>query len=197
MKPSALNSRTVALMLYCPNGGESERGVHRRASTAGTSAESERGELQARQTPHQHGAWCGGATRRTRRNTVATPSLMMEVGPSGLAARSQLVSNLAVAQLLVCFLAGLLRPDSFVVAPLVALYADTYVPGPPCCAYGLRVPASSMLYVPEAQGSLPRGGTTVRTPCAYQPQACHTYRGTPGGALRGAGTGQARHRAEG
>ena len=48
---------------------------------------------------------------------------MMEVGPSGLAARSQLVSNLAVAQLLVCFLAGLLRPDSFVVAPLVALYA--------------------------------------------------------------------------
>ena len=48
---------------------------------------------------------------------------MMEVSPSGLAARSQLVSNLAVAQLLVCFLAGLLRPDSFVVAPLVALYA--------------------------------------------------------------------------
>jgi len=119
---------------------------------------------------------------------------MMEVSPSGLAARSQLVSNLAVAQLLVCFLAGLLRPDSFVVAPLVALYADTYVPGPPCCAYGLRVPASSMLYVPEAQGSVSRGGTTV---CAYQPQACHTYRGTPGGALRGAGAGQARHRAEG
>ena len=48
---------------------------------------------------------------------------MMEVSPSGLAARSQLVCNLAVAQLLVCFLAGLLRADSFVVAPLVALYA--------------------------------------------------------------------------
>ena len=46
---------------------------------------------------------------------------MMEVSPSGLAARSQLVCNLAVAQLLVCFLAGLLRADSFVVAPLVAL----------------------------------------------------------------------------
>ena len=48
---------------------------------------------------------------------------MMEVVPSGLAARIQLVSNLAVAQLLVCFLASLLRADSFVVAPLVALYA--------------------------------------------------------------------------
>ena len=27
--------------------------------------------------------------------------------------------------------------------------------------YGLRVPASCVLYVPEAQGSLARGGTTV------------------------------------
>ena len=32
-----------------------------------------------------------------------------------------------------------------------------YVPEPPYCTYGLRVPASCVLYVPEAQGSLPRG----------------------------------------
>ena len=64
----------------------------------------------------------------TRHNPQTAPrrrvcGTMMEVSPSGLAARSQLVCNLAVAQLLVCFLAGLLRADSFVVAPLVALYA--------------------------------------------------------------------------
>ena len=29
--------------------------------------------------------------------------------------------------------------------------------GPPCCAYGLGAPASCVLYVPEAQGSLPPG----------------------------------------
>ena len=29
--------------------------------------------------------------------------------------------------------------------------------GPPYCAYGLRVPASCVLYAPEAQGSLPQG----------------------------------------
>ena len=38
----------------------------------------------------------------------------------------------------------------------VALEADTCIPGPPCCTYGLCVPASCLLYVPEAQGSLPR-----------------------------------------
>ena len=32
--------------------------------------------------------------------------------------------------------------------------ADTYVPEPPYYTYGLCVPASSILYVPEAQGSL-------------------------------------------
>ena len=48
---------------------------------------------------------------------------MMDISPSGLAARSQLVSNIAVAQLLLCFIASQLRADSFVVAPLVALYA--------------------------------------------------------------------------
>ena len=35
----------------------------------------------------------------------------------------------------------------------VAFLADTYVPGPLCCAYGPRVPASCGLYVPRAQGS--------------------------------------------
>ena len=35
------------------------------------------------------------------------------------------------------------------------------VPGPPYCTYGLRVPASRMLYVPKAQGSLPRAATAV------------------------------------
>ena len=38
---------------------------------------------------------------------------------------------------------------------------------------GLRVPASCVLHVPEAQGNLPR---TVRTPHKYQPRACRTYR---------------------
>ena len=37
--------------------------------------------------------------------------------------------------------------------------ADTYVPGPPHCTHGLRVPACCVLYGPEAQGSLPRGAT--------------------------------------
>ena len=39
----------------------------------------------------------------------------------------------------------------------------TYVPGPPYCTYGL--------HVPEAQGSLSRVGTTVRTLYTYQPPA--------------------------
>ena len=52
-----------------------------------------------------------------------------------------------------------------------------YAPGPPYCTYGLRVPASCVLYVPEAQGSLPPGASTaVRTPYTYQPRACRTYR---------------------
>ena len=33
--------------------------------------------------------------------------------------------------------------------------ADTHAPGAPRCTYGLRVPASCLPYVPEAQGSLP------------------------------------------
>ena len=55
-------------------------------------------------------------------------------------------------------------------APGVHACADTYVPGPPYCTYGLHVPASWVACVPEAQGS------TVRTPYAYQPPACRTYR---------------------
>ena len=54
--------------------------------------------------------------------------------------------------------------------------ADTHVPGPPYCTYGLRVPASSVLYVPEAQGSLPRAPllyvccmhNSLRACCAYR-----------------------------
>eukprot|EP00964_Phaeocystis_antarctica_P150597 scaffold118035_cov63-Phaeocystis_antarctica.AAC.3 len=37
----------------------------------------------------------------------------------------------------------------------------------------LRVPASCVAYVPEAQGSC---CATVRTPYAYQPRPCRTYR---------------------
>ena len=56
--------------------------------------------------------------------------------------------------------------------------ADTYVPAPPCCTYGLRVPASCVLYAPRhkaawgveprrARTSLGRAGRTA-------------YRGTTG-----------------
>ena len=41
--------------------------------------------------------------------------------------------------------------------------------------YGVRVPASCVLYVPKAQGSLPKRPRTVRTSYAYQPRACHTH----------------------
>ena len=41
--------------------------------------------------------------------------------------------------------------------------ADTYVPEPPYYTYGLCVPASSILYVPEAQGSLLPGRQGART----------------------------------
>ena len=37
---------------------------------------------------------------------------------------------------------------------LVGPMLTTYVPEPPCCTYGLRVPASCVLYVSEAHGSL-------------------------------------------
>ena len=35
--------------------------------------------------------------------------------------------------------------------------ADTYAPRPPLGTHGLRVPASRVVYVPEAQGGLPPG----------------------------------------
>eukprot|EP00964_Phaeocystis_antarctica_P076682 scaffold47422_cov30-Phaeocystis_antarctica.AAC.3 len=50
--------------------------------------------------------------------------------------------------------------------------ADPYAVPQPCRTYGLRVPASCVPYVPEAQGSW---CATVRTPYAYQPWACRTY----------------------
>ena len=43
------------------------------------------------------------------------------------------------------------------VVQLAVICADTYVPEPPYCTYGLRVAASCVLYVPKARGSLPRG----------------------------------------
>ena len=60
----------------------------------------------------------------------------------------------------------------------MATQVDTHsnVPGPPYCTYGLRVPASCVRYVPEAQGSLPRAATAVRTPHTYRPRACRTCR---------------------
>ena len=36
-------------------------------------------------------------------------------------------------------------------------WADTYAPAPPLGTYRLRVPASRVVYVPEAQGGLPPG----------------------------------------
>ena len=57
---------------------------------------------------------------------------------------------------------------------VVRRHADTCVPEPPYCTYGLGVPVSCVLYVPEAQGSLPRAATTVGTavPCHRRSDAC-------------------------
>ena len=50
-----------------------------------------------------------------------------------------------------------------------------YAPGPPYCTYGLRVPASCVLYVPEAQGSLPLYCTSaVRVPASGVPYVPRT-----------------------
>ena len=49
-----------------------------------------------------------------------------------------------------------LQLDTFDPAPdTQRTCADTYIPGPPYCTYGLRLPAACVLYAPEAQGSLP------------------------------------------
>ena len=66
-----------------------------------------------------------------------------------------------------------LRPRLSLDEEQAANCVDTYVPGPPFCTYGPRVPASCVLYVPAAQGGW---CATVRTPYAYQPRACRTYR---------------------
>ena len=49
--------------------------------------------------------------------------------------------------------------------------ADMHVPGPLYCAHGLRVPASCVLHVPEAQGSLLPGRQ------ARYVRRARTYRG--------------------
>ena len=46
--------------------------------------------------------------------------------------------------------------------------ADTYAAEPPYCTYGVRVPASCVVYAPKTQGSLPRG-STVRVPASAVP----------------------------
>ena len=58
---------------------------------------------------------------------------------------------------------------------LAVPYADTYrtLAVPYAGTYRLRVPASCVAYVPEAQGSC---CATVRTPYAYPPRVCRTYR---------------------
>ena len=63
----------------------------------------------------------------------------------------------------------------------VRAYADTYVPGPPYCTYGLRVPASCVLYVPEAQGSLPRKGGAPLYCIAVVPPSSRCVRRCHGG----------------
>ena len=61
-------------------------------------------------------------------------------------------------------------------------YADTYAPAPPYCTYGPRVPASCVLHVPEAQGSLPWAPLLyVRRPRTSLGRAVRSaYRGTTG-----------------
>ena len=77
------------------------------------------------------------------------------------------------------------HPPSLYMHPSGGLLVETYAPVRPYCTYGLRVPASFVPCVLEAQSSLPRQGgegATVRTPYMYQPRACRTYRvpGTTG-----------------
>ena len=54
-----------------------------------------------------------------------------------------------------------LLTDLHMLASFVPGCADTYVPEPPYCTYGLREPASCVLYVPKAQGSLWPGGAPM------------------------------------
>ena len=65
-----------------------------------------------------------------------------------------------------------------------SICVHTYVPGPPYCTCGLRAPASRLPYVPEAQGSLPRGDLLyvrrTRTRLGRAVRVRTAYRGTPG-----------------
>ena len=65
-------------------------------------------------------------------------------------------------------------------------YADTYAPAPPYCTYGPRVPASCVLHVPEAQGSLPRdlthGTYAARAPASGVPYVPEAQGSWPRGA---------------
>ena len=55
----------------------------------------------------------------------------------------------------------------------VSACVGTYVPGPPHCTYAVRVPASCVLYVPEAQGSRTSLGRTV----PYVPRTVESQEG--------------------
>ena len=71
---------------------------------------------------------------------------------------------------------GTARPSCAFSSSTVSSQADTCAPGPThYCTYGLRVPASRAVYVPEAQGGLPAGLHVrilyVRTGHAYQTRA--------------------------
>ena len=55
--------------------------------------------------------------------------------------------------------------------------ADTYVPEPPWCTYGPRVPPPCVLYVPAAQGTSPRGPRIAIVPTGTRTslRACRAY----------------------
>ena len=56
--------------------------------------------------------------------------------------------------------------------PTVTAQADTCAPGPPYGTYGRRGPASRVMYVPEAQGSLPPGSHALATRPSLGRAAC-------------------------
>jgi hypothetical protein len=71
---------------------------------------------------------------------------------------------------------AVLAPTNEPLLVLAATCADTCVPEPRYCAYGLRVPASCVLHVPEARGSLPPRRQAKHGTHAYQPRAQCTHR---------------------
>ena len=58
-------------------------------------------------------------------------------------------------------------------------YVNTYAPQPPYCTYGLRVSAACVLYVPEAQGSLPPGPHALYVRRTRTSLRCRTYHHVP------------------